>query len=38
MKLATVIEDDPKAPFLIASTLMCRGERYSISWIDPLYS
>ena len=28
---------DPKAPFSIASTLRCRGGRYSILWIAPLY-
>ena len=27
LKLATVVEDDPKAPFSIASTPRCRGER-----------
>ena len=27
----------PKAPFSIATTLGCRGGRYSIHWIAPLY-
>ena len=29
-KLATIVEDDPKAPFSIATTPRCRGGRYSI--------
>ena len=33
-----VVEGDPKAAFSIATTRRCTGERYSISWIDPLYS
>ena len=37
VKLATVVEGDPKAPFLIALTLRCRGECYSFPWIAPLY-
>ena len=28
-KLATIVEGDPKAPFLIATTPRCRGGRYS---------
>ena len=36
-KLATGVKDDPKAPFSIATTPRCRGERYSIPWIAPLY-
>ena len=36
VKLATLVEGDPKAPFLIA-TLTCRGGRYSIPWIASLY-
>ena len=36
-KLATVVEGDQKAPFLIATTPRCRGERYSFPWIAPLY-
>ena len=28
-KLATVVEGDQKAPFLIATTPRCRGGRYS---------
>ena len=38
VKLATVVEGDPKAPFLVATTLRCWGGRYSFSWIAPLYS
>ena len=33
----TLVKGDPKAPFSIATTLRCRGGRYSISWIAPLY-
>ncbi len=29
IKLATVVEGDPKAPFSIATTPRCRGGRYS---------
>ena len=29
---------DPKAPFSIAATPRCRGERYSFPWIVPFYS
>ena len=29
--LATVVEGDPKAPFLIATTPRCKGWRFSIS-------
>ena len=29
VKLATIVEDDPKAPFSIATTPKCRGGRYS---------
>ena len=29
VKLATIVEGDPKAPFSIATTPMCRGGRYS---------
>ena len=35
--LSTLVESDPKALFSIATTLRCRGERYSIIWIAPLY-
>ena len=31
----TVVEGDPKVPFSIATTLRCRGGRYSIPWIGP---
>ena len=37
VKSATVIEGDPKAPFLIATKPMYRGGRNSIPWIAPLY-
>ena len=37
LKLATVVEGDPKAPFSIATTLRCRGSCYSYPWIAPLY-
>ena len=37
VKLATIVEDDPKAPFSIATTPRCRGGRYSIPRIAPLY-
>ena len=36
-KLATVVEGDPKAPFSVAATHMCRGGRYSFFSIAPLY-
>ena len=36
-KFATIVESEPKAPFSIATTQRCRGERYSIPWIAPLY-
>ena len=35
--LATVVEGDQKAPFSIATTLRCRGGRYSFPWIALLY-
>ena len=37
VKLATLVEGDPKTPFSIATTLRCKGRRYSIAWIAPLY-
>ena len=37
VKLATVVEGDQKAPFSIATTPRCRGDRYSFPWIAPLY-
>ena len=37
VKLATVVEGDPKAPFSIATTPSCRGGHYSFPWIAPLY-
>ena len=36
-KLATIVEGDPKARLSIATTPRCRGKRYSIPWIAPLY-
>ena len=36
-KLATVVEGDPKAPFLISTTPRCSGGHYSFPWISPLY-
>ena len=35
--LLTVVEGDPNAPFSIATTPRCRGGRYSIPWIAPVY-
>ena len=37
VKLVTLEEGDLKAPFSIATKLRCRGGRYSIPWIAPLY-
>ena len=37
LKLATVVEGHPKAPFSIATTPRCRGGSYSFPWIAPLY-
>ena len=37
VKLASVVEGDQKAPFSIATTLRCKGGRYSFPWIAPLY-
>ena len=36
-KLATLVEDDPKAPFSKATTPRYRGGRYSVPRIAPLY-
>ena len=33
----TIVEGDQKAPFSIATTTRCRGERYFFLWIAPLY-
>ena len=38
VNLATIINSDPKAPFLIATTPMCRGGHYSFPWMAPLYT
>ena len=35
--MATKVEGDPRAPFLIATTPWCRGGHYSFHWIAPLY-
>ena len=35
--MATVVLGDQKAPFLIASTRRCRGQRNSFPWIATLY-
>ena len=37
VKLVTLVEDNPKAPFLIATTPKFREGRYSFTWIAPLY-
>ena len=37
LKLATLVEGDPKAPFSIATIPRCRGGRYSFPWIVPLH-
>ena len=34
--MATVVENDLKAPFSIATTQRCRGGRYLFHWIVPL--
>ena len=36
-KLATVVEGDEKAPFLIATTPRCKEGYYSFPWSDSLY-
>ena len=37
VKLANIVEGDPKAPFSIATTPRCWGGRYSFPWIALLY-
>ena len=37
LRKCTVVKGDPKALFSIATTPRCRGQRYSIPWIAPLY-
>ena len=37
VKLVTVVEGNPKAPFSIATTPRYRRVRYSFPWIAPLY-
>ena len=37
MKLVSIVEGDPKAPFSLATTSRCMGECYSFPWITPLY-
>ena len=34
--MSTFIEDNPKAPFSIATTTRHRGGHYSFPWIAPL--
>ena len=36
-KIGELSRGDPRALFSIANTLRCRGGRYSIPWIAPLY-
>ena len=36
VKLATVVEDDLKAPLSVATTPGCSGGRHSFPWIAPL--
>ena len=36
VKLAIIVEGDPKAPFSVATTPKCRVGRYSFHWIAPL--
>ena len=38
VKMVTIVEGDPKAPFSLATTPKCRGRCDSIPWIAPLYS
>ena len=38
VKLATVVEDDPKSLFSIATTPRSREERYSFPWIRSFFS
>ena len=38
VKLATIVEGYPKAPFSIGTTARCREGRYSFPWIAPLPS
>ena len=37
VKLATLVEGDPKARFSIVPTPRCRRGRYSFLWMTPLY-
>ena len=37
VKIVTVVKGDPKAPFSIATTPMCMGERNSFPWIASVY-
>ena len=37
VKLATVVQGNPKAPFYIATTPKCWEDRCSIPWFAPLY-
>ena len=37
VKLATIVENDPKAPFSIVTTPRCKEGRYAFTWIASLY-
>ena len=37
VKLVTIVEGNPEAPFSIATTPKCRGGHYSFPWIALLY-
>ena len=37
VKLVTLVEGDPKAPFSIATKQKCKEGHCSIPWIAPLY-
>ena len=37
VKFVTLVEDDLKVPFSITTGSSCRGGRFSIPWIAPLY-
>ena len=37
VKLANIVEGDPKAPFSIATTPRCMGGHHSFPWFAPLY-
>ena len=37
VKLATVVEGHPMAPYSLTTTPKCKEGRYSFPWIAPLY-